>query len=113
MGSGLAGGTPPRNDSHCARANSDQAAPSTAVVIASDSEAISGRRALDRSRLLRRASAPRNDSANLVEICSSQAITGSMMVRVCFSDAAGPQQAGVAVGVVGDAAGGVEDHRRA
>src|SRR5262245_60109508 len=52
------------------RANSGQVAPSTSIVIASDSEAISGRRALDRSRLLRRTSAPRNDSANLVEICS-------------------------------------------
>src|SRR5271165_5892267 len=66
-------GTTPKNEAAGAgvRANSDQAAPLNSIVIASGSEAISGRRALDRSRLLRRASALRNDSANLVENCSS------------------------------------------
>jgi hypothetical protein len=47
------------------RANSDQVSSSTSIIIASDSKAIPGRRALDRSRLLRRASAPLNDNAKL------------------------------------------------
>ena len=97
--------------------NSDQVAPSTSNVIASHSEAISGRRALDRSRLLRRASAPRNDSVNLVEIYPSQSKAGRTTVRACFSalalDDAASQQARIAVRVVNDTAFGVEDHRRA
>src|SRR4051794_27665347 len=60
---------PSRTTLFLSSANSDQVAPSTSIVIASESEAISGRRALDRSRLHRRTRAPRNDSANLVEIC--------------------------------------------
>jgi hypothetical protein len=85
--------------------------------LASDSEAISGRRALDRSRLLRRTSAPRNDCGNLVEICFSQSKAGPTTVRSWFAalalDDAAPQQACVAGRVVKDAAGGVEGHRRA
>src|SRR5713226_3768170 len=51
------------------------------------------------------------------EICPSQSKTGSMTVRVCFLglilDDPGPQEARLAVGVVCDTAGAVEDHRRA
>ena len=66
-------------------------------------EAISGRPALDRSRLLCRASAPRNDpAANW-----GSRDGGARLFPGLIVDDPVPQQARVAVGIAGDAAGSV------